>query len=204
MFNLILTILAILAFQRIMTAVCIGIALIAVCNHQVNGYNPTTPDEMNLITELLPWDATKTWDEAGQGAVIRYGDSYIALFMVSVNDTRPVDIMVKLEDYTVMSFEVEVYPCPAYADEYRFSIDGIPAVAVIDKDSEFWGLVGTDVKKVYFHTRDGYKGIVQDVIFFSPSQQKVEFYKHSFENGWKDWLEVTGEHLGYILDHSEI
>ena len=165
----------------------------------------TTPDHPANITELLPFEPESYGNDVVDGMALRSHDSYLALFMAGVRDTRPVQITIEIDSVTYY-FECGVYLYPMYENDYRLEVDGSAALIVLHEDSPFWSYLGSDIDDIYFTTADGRIEQVGDMFMYRPEYgpDAGSQYRYSADNGWKTWLEDLGNQLGYYRDSSDI
>ncbi len=188
-------------------ATIILVATIGVATVEAN--SPTEAnDPYGHVNALLPWDKNLSGSAAGDGIVVRSEEGYAALFMADVNDNRPVRVSVRLSKDRTHQFDCEVQIFNHYATDYDGAVKGRPAIIVIPEGSDFWKLVGSeDIWWIYFGSlEDGARSYWADDMFFYTIDGR-KFYEYSAANGWKSWLEVVEQHLGYIytdFDYSKI
>lgn len=191
----------------IATATIIAVATISVLTAaSAEAYDPDpVPDNGDGIIELLPWDPTLQWSEAGHGMVTRTDDSYVALFIAAVEqDTTSVSINIDI-DGEVKSFPCEVHDFPLYRQDYGYEGPGRTAIIAVPEHSEFWHFIGSPVDYIYLGATEGkiYRDFfpVKDMYFYNAAIETDSphgvLFDFSADSDWTFWLEVTGEYLGY-------
>ena len=160
-------------------------------------------DAYGYVNALLPYDNSYKGRDAGDGAIVRTDEGYVGLFIADVNENRPVRITVETYDQRTYHFDCEVHLYSAYNDTFHGRIVGRPAIIYLPPNSDFWKFVGTEDAWVYFGSLEQGARVdfVSDVHFHDKLGDSV--HRFSADDGWKTWLEVTEQHLGYIYSDYE-
>lgn len=190
---------------RTLTAIAMLFISLATATATIEAHSPdTVPDHGNSIIDLLRWDPTLHWSEAGDGMMVRTNDSYLALFMAAVEaDIKAVSISIDI-DNEIITFPCEIYDYPRYGRKHGYERRGRTAIVVIPEHSPFWNYIGAPVGYIFFGSLDGDFFPATDMYFYEPAvpidNPNGFLHRYSADNDWKFWLETAGDHLGYHSD----
>ncbi len=199
--------------KKLFTSTIIAVLAMALFAGTTLAHNPIDSDIPRETTPpqifVLDWNTEAAyWRERGDGAVVKKGDSYFAMFMVAVETEVGHFITVEFSSREAYRVPVEVsfFPedIPSYKDSYgvlldalneRYGLDTRLALAIVSEDSELWSFVGMEAQRIYFGSKEHNTSEYLNNMYFYGCLSCEDKFLHMWtaKTDWQTWLEAMDD-----------